>query len=191
MAIAIDFCPALCQICWQMQRLDLKRAYSENRNDSAGYSLVEVVISMFILALFVLAFTKGLTYTKYTAEDNLYEATAMTVAVSTIEQMKGASLNLLESPPKKSGKEVFTMIVEGGQRRDIILDELNVVSVPIVTEKDGAIAKRMDLEMTPSIKKMNSVAGYWLTIRYSYKHPRTGRVRTEVVRNARSTVEAN
>ncbi|MGZ0707463.1 type IV pilus modification PilV family protein [Coraliomargarita sp. W4R53] len=162
-----------------------------DRKQSAGFSLVEVVTSMFILALFILAFTKGLTYTKYTAEDNLYEATAMTVAVSTIEQMKGASLNLLESPPKESGKEIFTMIVEGGQEHDIILDEVNVILVPIVTEKDGSIAKKMELEMTPSITPMSSVSGYWLTIRYSYKHPSTGRVRTEVVRNSRSTVPSH
>ncbi|WP_425609298.1 type IV pilus modification PilV family protein [Thalassobacterium maritimum] len=73
------------------------RCYYEKH---AGFSLLEVMISMFILTLFILAFTKGLSYVKYLAEDNLYEATALTVAVSIIEQMKGASLNLLENPTK-------------------------------------------------------------------------------------------
>lgn len=162
-----------------------------NRKEPLGFSLVEIVISMFILALFVLAFTKGLTYTKYTAEDNLYEATAMTVAVSIIEQMKGASLNLLENPPQKDGLSTFTMTVEGGENRDVNLDVVNIISVPIVTEKDGAVAKEMELEITPSIHAMSSTPGYWLAVRYSYKHPQTGRMRTAVVRNARSTVPNN
>ncbi len=146
---------------------------------------------MFILAMFVLVFTKGLTLAKYNAEDNLYDSTSLTVAVSTIEQMKGASINLLENPPKKSGKRVFEMIVEGGQSRDLILDEVNTVAIPLVTEDDGTVSKTLNVEMTPSIEQMTSADGYWLTVEYAYKHPQSGRVRTNIVRNARSTIPNN
>jgi prepilin-type N-terminal cleavage/methylation domain-containing protein len=160
------------------------------RKESHGFSLVEIVISMFILALFVLAFTKGLTYTKYTAEDNLYEATAMTVAVSIMEQMKGANNTLIESPPtdEEDGKEIFTITIEDNQTRDLTLDEENTISIPIVTNKDGSLRKNMDLKITPTIEAMNSLGGYWLTVSYSYEHPQSGRVRTAVVRNARSSI---
>ena len=60
----------------------------------AAFSLVELMVSMFVLALLALALTKLLLFSKVTAEDNLYEATSLTVAISTIEQMQGASLNL-------------------------------------------------------------------------------------------------
>jgi len=155
---------------------------------SRGFSLVEVMISMFVLALFILAFTKGLMYVKYMAEDNLFDATALTVAVSTIEQMKGAPINLLESPPKIDGKGTFKMIVEGGQERRVVLGEVNAMLIPITTDEDGSTVKTMNMEITPNITKMTAAAGYWLSVTYTYKHPRTGRERTEVVRNARSTV---
>ena len=61
---------------------------------------------MFVLALLALALTKLLLFSKVTAEDNLYEATSLTVAISTIEQMQGASLNLLENPLQVSGASV-------------------------------------------------------------------------------------
>lgn len=153
-----------------------------------GFSLVEIMITMFVLAIFVMVFTKGLTYAKYTAEDNLYSSTALTVAVSTIEQMKGANLNLLSSPRRQNGKEIFTMVVEGGNDHDLILDEVNNITIPLVTDENNEVAKTLDLEITPSIEPMSTFTGYWLTIRYSYKHPQTGRVKTEIIRNARSTV---
>ncbi|MDQ8193359.1 hypothetical protein QEH59_02915 [Coraliomargarita sp. SDUM461004] len=171
-----------------MYCLNQSRNNSTTPDTHLGFSLVEVVISLFILALFVLAFTKGLTYTKYTAEDNLYETTALTVAVSTIEQMKSTRLNLLETPPTKDGKAIFTMIIEGDQQQDLFLDVPNTLQVPIVTEKSGAIAKTMDLEITPSIQAMSGASGYWLSIRYAYEHPNTGRVREAAIHNARSTV---
>lgn len=146
---------------------------------------------MLILTLLSLSFIKGLIYAKYTAEDNLYEASALSVAVSTIEQMKGASINKLSSPPISDGKETFTLTVENSNTIDLILDESNTMSIPLVTDSDGNVQKTLDIEVTPSIKAMDSASGYWLSLKYSYKHPRTGRIRTAIVRNARSTVPTN
>ena len=45
-----------------------------------------MMVSMFVLALLALALTKLLLFSKVTAEDNLYEATSLTVAISIIEE---------------------------------------------------------------------------------------------------------
>jgi type II secretory pathway pseudopilin PulG len=156
-----------------------------------AFSLIEMVVSMFVLTLLSLAFVRGLIYIKYTAEDNLYEASALSVAVSTIEQMKGASISLLSTPPTSDGKEIFTLTVENENEIDLILDEANTVSIPLVTDSDGNIQKTLDIEVVPSIDAMDTATGYWLSLKYSYKHPRTGRIRTAMVRNARSTVPTN
>jgi prepilin-type N-terminal cleavage/methylation domain-containing protein len=153
-----------------------------------GFSLVEVVISMFVLAIFVLAFTQTLIFTKYQAEDNLYAATALTVGVSAIEQMKSVSLARLESPPNINGKPYFRMEVMGQNSIELFLDEANSIEVPIVTEEGGNTEKTMTLEITPSLQKMVDLPGYWIEITYAYAHPQTGRIRTEILRNARSDV---
>lgn len=153
-----------------------------------GYSLAEVVITMLILALFVLAFTRGLTYAKYTAEDNLYDSTALNVAVSTIEQMKGAGLSAIENPPTVGGKDVFQMVVDAGNIRNLVLNEVNIIDVPLVTDASGNVGKSFEIKMTPTIEQMSSYNGYWLTVEYSYEHPRSKRVRSNIIRNARSTV---
>ncbi|CAA6692992.1 MULTISPECIES: hypothetical protein [unclassified Lentimonas] len=166
--------------------------FSAKTNSSrvAAFTLLEVMGSMFLFTLFALAFTKALFLCKATAEDNLYDATALTVAISTIEQMKGASLSLLESPPTSNGKEIFEMIIEGNTTHAVSLGEENVLEVPIVTNEAASVTKALELTITPDIQEMADSQGYWLSIRYSYNHPRTGRTRTYMVHNARSTVRA-
>jgi hypothetical protein len=147
------------------------------------------MIAMFVLVLFTAALFKGLLYAKYTAEDNLYAATSLTVAVSLMEQLKGASINQIASPRKVSGKEVFTMVIEGGQDWDLVLDETNTITVPLVTDSAGVVGKTFDIDILASFEDMPDV-GYWLKVEYSYEHPRTGRVRTDTIHNARSTIRS-
>lgn len=153
-----------------------------------GYSLVEVIISMFVLTLLSLAFTRGLIFAKYTAENNIYESTALTVAVSTIEQMKGASIGVIENPTRSGGNDVFEMVVDSGNIRALNLGESNLIDVPLVTDSEGATINTLEVNLTPSIEAMDSFNGYWLTVHYTYEHPRTKRIRAHTIRNARSTV---
>lgn len=150
--------------------------------------MVEAIVSLFVLSFIALALVKALTFSKYTAEDNLYEATALTVAVSAIEQMKGISLAELKDPPEVAGKPIFEMSVEAGASAELFLDEFNRIDVPIVTESDGLASKRLPLEVRPSISPMTTGQGYWLELRYRYRHPRTEALRERIIRNARSVV---
>lgn len=147
-----------------------------------------MIISLFVFALLALGLTKSLVFAKYLAEDNLYEATALTVASSLIEQIKGASFDSLENPKQIGGNDSFEMIGGGGQPKMLILDEFNDLQVPVVTENDGSTAKTMKIRVKPSITEMSGASGYWILIEYTYDHPRNGRTRTNFVRNARSTV---
>jgi len=157
-------------------------------NGQDGFSLIEVIVSLFVLALLALALAKALTFAKYTAEDNLYEATALTVAVSAVEQIKGISLDALRDPPEVGGKPVFQMTVESGTTDSLFLDEPNTIEVPIVTRSDGATSKRLEMTVEPSIAPMATGSGFWIEVRYSYQHPRSGKTRDRVVRNARTVV---
>lgn len=168
--------------------LCLSPAKKKHCSHHAAFSLVEMMVSMFVLALLALALTKLLLFSKVTAEDNLYEATSLTVAISIIEQMHGASLNLLENPSQESGSEVFEMVIGGNVKKSVFLGEENLLEVPIVTDSSGVIAKTLPLTITPRIDPMGNGMGYWLSIKYAYDHPRTNRTRTQIMRSARSTV---
>lgn len=168
--------------------LDCKSTFPPLRPKLAAYSLVELMVGMFVLAMLGLGMTKALLFSKATAEDNLYEATALTVAISTMEQMQGASLKLLKDPPTIGGAAVFEMVVAGNTEQNIFLGEANFLEVPIVTDSAGSIAKTMPLTLTPQIAPMENGMGYWLSVKYSYDHPRHQRTRTQIMRSARSTV---
>jgi prepilin-type N-terminal cleavage/methylation domain-containing protein len=159
-----------------------------SKKQQEGFTLIEVIFSLFILALLALGLTKAAIYAQYTAEDNLYEATALTVAISTIEQMKGASLSEISSPTEESGKQVFKLIAGNGTSTSLILNEENVLDIPIITDSEGSASKTMPLTLIPKITPSTSNTGYWLELQYSYDHPKSGTTRTAVIRNIRSTV---
>lgn len=153
-----------------------------------GFTLVEAMFSLFILAVASLGLIKALITTQYTAEDNLYEATALTVALSTIEQMKGASLSALSDPLTVSGVETFNLIAGNGSTTSLDLDTQNIIEIPIITKEDGTSKKTLPLTLTPRIKQTSSKTGYWLEVEYAYDHPRNGRTRTQTIRNMRSEI---
>lgn len=151
---------------------------------ASAFSLVEVMISMFVLTVLALATTKTLIIAKYTAEDSLYEATALNLGLSIIEQMKSASYVVLENPPLSGGDPSFRMLIDNGAEVVLILDEVNELQIPIVTEAGGDQTKLLPTSVIPSITNMSDGSGLWLEVRYSFEHPRSGRVRERVVRNA-------
>lgn len=158
------------------------------KKNTQAFTLVEIMFSLFMLGVAALGLIKALISTQFTAEDNLYEATALTVALSTIEQMKGASLNELSAPDVVGGKQVFSLMAGNGSTTDLALNEANFVEIPIITNDEGEIKKSLSLTITPSITPTIADTGYWLEVVYSYDHPRTNRTRTQVIRNMRSTI---
>lgn len=76
------------------------------------------------------------------------------------------------------------MLVDSGGEEVLLLDTENSLPVPIVTEAGGERAKFLPTKITPSITQMADGSGLWLEVHYSFQHPRTGRVRERVVRNA-------
>lgn len=145
-----------------------------------------MMIALFVFTLLAMAYTKTLTYSKYTAENNLYEATTSTVADSLIEQIKGASLDVLENPKKVDGKEAFEMLIERGKKQLLILNEFNELEIPIVTNDTGEQTKKLNLKLKPTITPMLNDEGYWIDVEYEFKSPDSKRIIKNTVRNART-----
>ena len=125
---------------------------------------------------------------KYAAEDNLYESTALTVALSTLEQMKSKEFEELSESQSSS---TFNLISGDGEITSLNLNAPNIIPIPIITDEassSNAVIKTLPLTLEPSIQPTTTNIGFWLEVKYSYNHPRTGRTRTELVRNIRSNV---
>lgn len=157
----------------------------------SAFSLVETIIALFVLTLLALALTKTLIYTGYMAEGNLYEATALTVASSIIEQVKGTSYDNLRNPPVRNGNPSLELVAGSGESSFLTLGAFNDLDVPLVSPQNGTGGKVMQLRVRPSLTAMAGGSGYWIEVEYEFDQPGTNRLQTRVLRNARSAVPTN
>ena len=146
------------------------------------------MISMFVFTILALATTQTLIFTKYTAENSLYEATSLNLGLSIIEQMKSTPYSDLQDPPLSDGIPYFSMQVDSGNEVDLSLGVNNDLSVPIVTEAGGNQTKMLPITVNPTVTPMTDGDGLWFEVRYSYDHPRSGVARNRVVRSATTNI---
>lgn len=155
------------------------------KRNTSGFTLVEIVISMLVLSFVAAGLVSFLISIQYTAEDNLYEATALTVALSTLEQMKSMITEDLEDNMNAARFDLRT----GADGIQVLaLREANTLSIPIVTNAQNP--KSMSLVMTPDIQSIAGNTGFWLRVQYQYNHPRDDRIRTKVIGCIRSRVQS-
>lgn len=166
----------------------------KEKKHAAGFTLVETIITVVILSIAALGIMKFLISTQFIAEDNLYESTALTVALSTLEQMKNKQNAALDDSLQN---ETFDLETSGG--KTVTLNLLvpdgpqfvpTVLEVPIVTKNTGG--KNLDIRITPSITLVGADAAagaraYMLKVQCEYDHPKTGRNRTVTVKCMRSS----
>lgn len=173
----------------------------KKRKETPGFTLVETIITVFVLSVAAIGFTKLLIATQYAAEDNLYDSTAQTVALSTLEQMKNANVALLETSVMDGRfdlvvKELDVITNEETEVETLDLDEQNVLQIPLVT--NNASSKTLQLMLTPRIIRNTIpdtadevVLSYMLEVEYAYNHPQTQLIRTKTVRCLRSNTPVN
>ena len=150
-----------------------------NKNTS-GFTLIETLITVTILTIAAVGFTSLLITIQYTAEDNLYESTALTVALGTLEQMKNSDARTLEASQISTS---FDLVIDDNDvRTPLALDEENILNVPVVT--NAAVDKELPVTLVPRIITVDN--GFMLEVQYAYDHPQSGREKIMVVRCMRS-----
>lgn len=164
---------------------------SRRRIRSRGVSLVELMIALFIFALTAAGIGKAMISAKWNAEKNLYEATSLNVAVSTLEQMKSDGYTALQSPrTDENAVPVFNLAVGNGVSVDIPLGASTVLDVPLATESDGGGDKTLEVTVNPQVVQSSEYQALWLTVNYSWRNPRDGRLFTASVKSLQSIVPA-
>ena len=157
--------------------------HTDSKKSISGFTLVETVITMTILTIAAVGIVGTLITIQYTSQDSLYGSTALTVAMSTLEQMKSMDSNALENSINTSS---FNLITSVSGEVTLNLSQENQIQVPIVTNDDGN--QTMPITLIPNMQTLENDNGFLLEVGYEYKHPRNGRLRTETVRCIRSRI---
>lgn len=170
-----------------------------SRNPKSGFTLIEVVYALIILAVLFAGLIKISAFTKFNAEQNLYEVSALNAALGVIEQLKSANYELLTDPPTgASGTPYFALITSTGTNIELNLGTSNQLEIPIITEAGGTTGKTLDVALTPTLQASTTLvenlvnsteaAGMWITIYYEWQHPRTKKTHSGTLRNMVSLV---
>lgn len=173
----------------------------KGKHARAGITLLELMVGLVLMALVAFGVIKASSMSKFTAEQNLYESTAVNTAIGLIEQMKGTNYNSIANPPVDAdGDEIFSLRIADGTSVSLKLGKENDLLVPIITESGGKVGKTLNVKITPSLTRSNTLvkslnntteyAGYWVTIDYSWNHPRSGKAYSGVYKNLISLVSS-
>jgi len=169
------------------------------KNVESGFTLFEVVFALVVLALLFAGLFKTSAFTKFNAEQNLYEVSALNAALGVIEQFKSANYSLLTDPPSNGfGNPYFALTTTGSGTINLELGASNTLEVPVITESGGSTRKLLNVELTPTLQASSRLvrnlvnttepAGMWITVDYSWQHPRTRKTHTGSLRNMVSLV---
>ena len=153
------------------------------KSKNSGFTLVETIITTVILTIAAAGLVSFLISIQYKSQDSLYNSTALTVAISTLEQMKSTSSSDLEINMASSN---FSLITSADIETPLNLGAENLLQIPIVTNTD--VDQELPLILIPSIQTLANNSGFVLEVGYAYDHPRKGRTRTQMVRCTKSRI---
>lgn len=153
------------------------------KEDTSGFTLVEVIISLLVLTVAALGITQFLISVQYSAEDNLYESTALNLALNALEQMKSEAAAVTDDRIKD---QTFDLTVSANQAVTLNLEQANTIPAAIVSS--GNNPRSIQITLTPSISHLVDKTRFLLRVEYQYEHPRNGRLRTKVLGSIQSRV---
>lgn len=158
---------------------------------NSGFTLIETITTVVILTIAAVGLMSFLTSIRFAAENNLYESTALTVALSTLEQMKSQTYQNLQNTMLANG---FNLETGNDNQVPLSLTTPTTLPVPVVSDlgsANQAPPKLIPITLRPSITASATRAELWIEIQYSYEHPRNGRVITGVVRGTKNNIPTN
>jgi len=153
------------------------------KKSNSGFTLVETVITTFILTVAAAGLISFLIAIQYRSQDSLYNSTALTVAISTLEQMKSSNTNRLEISMASSS---FNLITSVDANTTLTLNAENSLQIPIVT--NTTVDQELPMIVIPRVQTLANANGFLLEVSYTYDHPRKGRTPVRTVRCIKSRI---
>lgn len=158
-----------------------------------GFSLIEILIAMAILAGLAASILAGALQVRKLAEDNVYQASADTIAAGFLEQLLGIAYAELKNSAKNSAVPLATKINQNTSD-PIYNGKWTTVSLPIISNvtADGETVPEVsiDVDVKAELRDMvlEGVDAMEIAIYYKYTNPTTQKQYERVLRTIRSSV---
>lgn len=154
-----------------------------------GFSLIEVVLSLFILAMISLSLGVATISTRKSSEAAVYQATAMSTVSSYLEQIKSMDYpNILAAVASPSTKPLPTQI-DDNTNDPLYLNQGNQKVVPVDVGNTGATAKTMTITITPTVTDLSptlNMTAVEIILTYTWKADNAKSLQSRAVRAVRS-----
>jgi prepilin-type N-terminal cleavage/methylation domain-containing protein len=155
-----------------------------------GFSLIEVILAMVILAMIAIGVTKGLIMTRGMAETNIREMTANAVASGYIEQLKSMPYARIVSSVRDNAIPLPT-VLSLGEPDPLYIGSWETKSIVIDEDMDTGKERRMPLHVMVELDDLESAGnGSILSISlfYAWEDAKTQQRRERALRTMRSYV---
>lgn len=154
-----------------------------------GFTLLEMVISLFILAMISLSLGSATIQTRKSSEAAVYQATALAMATSYLEQIKSMDYpNLVNAMASPSTKPLPTQI-DDNTNDYLYINQANTKNVAVDVTGSGQTLKTMELTITPTLTDMTPILNITATeiiLTYSWKTTNSKSTQTRALRTIRS-----
>lgn len=157
---------------------------------SRGFSLVEVMVALAIFSMLAMAYTATSLYARRSAETNVMESTALTVAAGYLEQIKSLEYESLIVSVKDPSEPLRTMVNQG-KDDPIYLGKFTSKTVVMNEDEYGTPIQTMDVAVRPDITDLSGSTGERIIniiITYRWAQVDTGQTQERMLRTSRSYV---
>lgn len=151
---------------------------SAARRARAGFTLVEAMVSTFVLGILGLGIVGSTLQLRSAAEATVREANANAVAIGFLEQLQGMDYTMLAQLAATDGDMVF--VVRDGTALTVKLNQADFsdpLDIPINVDVLGEYTSNMDfwllVEVEPSAGNLPSLD---IKLRYRWENPHSQRV---------------
>jgi len=159
-------------------------------NNRQGFSLIEVLLAMVILALLTMGISQGLVFARSISETNIREVTANAAASGYLEQLKSMEYATILTSVNDTSVPVPT-VLSLGQPDPLLLNQWTTKSVVIDQDPDTGHERRMPLHVRLEIRNLDGAGNGPLlefSIFYAWEDAKTYRKRERGLRTMRAEV---
>lgn len=157
-----------------------------------GFTMVEMMISLTILAMLALSLGVAIIMARKLSEASIYQGTALTAALGYMEQIKSMEYFYLQDAYTSPATKYLPTRLDDATPDYLYCGQTNEKELVIDIDKDGNVIKRMKLTITPTItdlsKNGTGLMAMEIILVYSWTAPDSKLPHTRALRTVRSYV---
>lgn len=156
-----------------------------------GFTLTEIIISLFILTMMGLSFVATAIQARKLSEAAVYHATALSAAQGYMEQIMSMEYQYLLNAYYAPGAAPLPTQLDQGTDDDLYLNVVNTKEVVVDVDANGNTSKTLEIKFTPRLNNLSGSLSYdamEITLEYEWMAPGTNTPHKRALRSARSYV---